>query len=156
MQTRYAKRRRSGSSTVESALILTVLLMLLVGAFDLGMGVFHQHILSEAARQGARAAIVHGSLARSGWNGGPWGPTTYGGSTTYCNDSDIKAQTIAPFLAGLDPSTVTVKYEWPDNSNAAEKRVRVTLTTTWTPIMGFILGNNTYTVSASSMMPIAH
>jgi Flp pilus assembly protein TadG len=156
MRLQRAKSRRSGAAMVESGLILTALMMLLIGAFDLGMVVFRQHVLSEAARQGVRQAIVHGSLAPAGWNGGPWGPSTYGGSTTYWNDSDIKAQTIAPYLAGNDPSTVTVKYEWPDGSNAVEKRVRVTLTTTWTPIIGFIFGNQTYTITASSMMPIAH
>jgi Flp pilus assembly protein TadG len=154
MRLRHKKSRRSGASLVESGLVLTALAMLLIGAFDLGMGVFRQHVLSEAARQGVRQAIVHGSLAPSGWNGGPWGPSTYG--PIAANDSNVKAQAIAPYLAGMDPSQVNVTYEWPDSSNATEKRVRVTLTTTWTPIIGFIFGNQSYTLTACSMMPIAH
>ncbi|MFL5245749.1 MAG: TadE family protein [Gemmataceae bacterium] len=146
--------KRCGATMIESVLIFSALMMLLVGAFDLGMGVFRQYVLSEAARQGVRKAIVHGNLCPSGWNGGPWGTATYGPSAA--TDSDVKAQAISPFLTGLDPSLVTVKYSWPDNSNAAEKRVKVELSTTWTPILGFIFGGTTYTINASSEMQIAH
>ncbi len=72
------------------------------------------------------------------------------------SDSDIKAQTVAKYLTGMDPGAVTVTFEWPDGSNLVEKRVRLTVSTTWRPIMLFIFGNRTVTLSASSTMPIAH
>jgi Flp pilus assembly protein TadG len=154
MRLKQKNQRRRGATLVESALIFPALVMLLVGAIDLGMGVFNQQILSEAARMGVRTAIVHGTLAQSGYNGGTWGPTTYG--PVAANTADPRAQAIAPYLTGLDPSQVNVTYTWPDNSSAAEKRVQLTLTTTWTPVLGFIFGNSSYTLSASSMIPIAH
>jgi len=138
----------------ESALITLALMTLLVGAFDLGTAVFRQHVLSEAARQGARIAIVHGSLAPSAWNGGPWGTASYG--PVAANTSNVKTQAIQPYLTGMDPANVNVTYSWPDGSNAAEKRVRVTLTTTWTPLLGYIFGGSSHTLSASSEMLIAH
>jgi hypothetical protein len=145
---------RRGTTLPEAALTLTVFLTLILGTLDLGLAVFRQNVLSHAARQGARKAAVHGSLAKSGWNGGPWGPTTYGPKAA--TDSDVKAQAVAAALAGMDASAVQVTFEWPDNSNVSEKRVRVTVTTTWQPIFLFIFGNQTTTLSASSTMPIAH
>ena len=46
--------------------------------------------------------------------------------------------------------------QWLDGSNLPEKRVRVTVTTTWTPVTTFIFGGLTRTLTASAMMPIAH
>jgi hypothetical protein len=134
--------------------VVTVFLILALGAVDLGVAVLRQHVLAEAARQGVRQAIVHGERAPAGWKGGPWGPSTYG--PIAATDSDAKAQAIAPYLGGMDPAAVQVTVTWPDGSNAVEKRVRVTLTTTWTPMLGFIVGNPSVTLTGSSTMQIAH
>jgi Flp pilus assembly protein TadG len=139
---------------VEGAMVMTVFLTLVLGAIDLGTAVFRQHILSEAARQGARAAIVHGSLAPSSWNGGPWGTTTYG--PVAANTSSSQAQAVAAYLGGMNPADVQVTISWPDGSNAAESRVTVTLTTPWTPLMGFIFGSPSITLTGASTMQIAH
>jgi hypothetical protein len=111
-------------------------------------------VLTEAARQGARQAIVHGERATPGWKGGPWGPSTYG--PTAATDSDSKAQAIAPYLGAMDPAAVQVTVAWPDGSNAVGKRVQVTLTTSWTPMLGFIFGSPSLTLTGSSQMRIAH
>jgi TadE-like protein len=146
--------RRTGGTTVETVLTTTAFLALVLGAVDLGVAVFRQHVLSEAARMGVRQAIVHGPNAPSGWNGGPWGSSTYG--PVAANASDPKAQAVCPYLTGMDPANVNVTVSWPDNSNAVEKRVQVSVTTTWKPVMGFVFGNNSVTLSASSTMQIAH
>ena len=139
--------RRKGMSMVEAVLATTALLTLCLGTIDLGMAVFRQHALTEAARQGARQAVVHGSLAKS-----PWGTATYSAAA---NDTDAKAQAIAPYLVGMDPSAVTVTMTWPDGSNASEKNVRVKLDYTWTPLLSFIF-NQSVPLTASSQMQIAH
>jgi hypothetical protein len=147
-------RRRSsrgGTTVVEAALILTAFFTLVLGLLDFGIPVLREHILSQAARQGVRTAIVHGSKATVL---GPWGPGQYGPATA--SAADPKAQVIAQYLGSIDPSAVTVTYEWIDGSNAVEGRVRVTLTTTWTPIVQSFFGNKAYTLTASSTMPIAH
>jgi Flp pilus assembly protein TadG len=145
------KEARPGATIVEAAIVLTVFLMLVLCMIDIAIEKLRLHILSEAARQGARAAIVHGSRAKAL---GPWGPGQYG--PALASSSDPQAQAIAPFLAGIDPSTVNVTYQWLDGSNAAKARVCVTLTNMWTPIVQSFLGNDSYTLSASSTMPIAH
>jgi hypothetical protein len=150
MRLPYRKRSRGGATMVEAALILTAFLILVLGLLDFGIAVLRDHILSQAARQGVRAAIVHGSRANVL---GPWGPSTWAGNA---NSADPKAQAIAPYLGGIDPSTVNVTYEWTGGSNVTESPVRVTVSTTWTPIVQSFFGNQPVTLSASSTMPIAH
>ena len=109
---------------------------------------------------------MHGQLAPSGWNGGPWGPpSSYPTLTDVPNSSytvtanastDYIALAIKPYLANMDLSQVTIKVQWIDASNSPEKRVRVTVSTTWQPLMLFIFGNQSIPLSASSTMPIAH
>jgi Flp pilus assembly protein TadG len=154
-------RARRGLTLVETALTTTAFLMLVLGTIDLATAVFQYHILSNAARQGARTAAVHGSLANPSWNGGPWGPpSSYPSSNPYTvtasTSSDQIASAVRPALAGMDPAQVTVVIQWVDSSNVAEKRVKVTVSTTWQPMMFFVFGNTTINLSASSMMPIAH
>lgn len=145
---------RGGATLLEAAITLLVFLILVLGAIDLGIAIFRTTVLSQAARQGARQAIVHGNLAKPGWKGGPWGPATYG--PVAATDSDPKAQAVAPYLGGMDPGDVQVTYTWIDGSNLTEKRVRVTVTTTWSPLTLFIFGHLSLDLRGSSTMPIAH
>jgi hypothetical protein len=156
MRLRCRTAPRRGATLTELALTITAFLALVLGSVDLGIATFRLHVLSQAARMGVRQAIVHGPNAPSGWNGGTWGPSTY---TAYANASDAKAQSIAPYLVGLNASQVQITMQWPGTgspANALEQPVSVTLTTTWTPMLGFIFGSNSYTLRASSEMPIAH
>ncbi len=56
---RHNTRRRRGQALVEFALIIPLFLLLLVGIFDLGRAVFAYNTLTNAAREGARIAIVN-------------------------------------------------------------------------------------------------
>lgn len=49
-----------GSSAVEFALVLPVLLVLIFGIVELGLLLYNQQILTNASREGARAGIVTG------------------------------------------------------------------------------------------------
>lgn len=53
------RRNRAGQALVEFALVIPVFLLLLVGLFDLGRAVFAYNTLTNAAREGARLAIVN-------------------------------------------------------------------------------------------------
>jgi hypothetical protein len=161
MRQRQHHAARHGATMTELAIIASAAAMLLLGSIDLGTAVFRNHVLSNAAREGARKAMVHGQFAQSGWNQGPWGPgSTYPTSVPYTvnagNNSDTIASTIQPFLAGMNPNNVTITVAWPDGNNNVESRVQVTLSTTWQPLLLFIFGNRTVNLSASSTMPIAH
>ena len=52
-----------GQSMVEFALILPIFVLLLIGIFDLGRGVYAFNTISQAAREGARLAIVDQTIA---------------------------------------------------------------------------------------------
>ena len=52
-------RRNRGQALVEFALIIPLFLVLLVALFDLGRAVFAYNTLTNAAREGARTAIVN-------------------------------------------------------------------------------------------------
>jgi hypothetical protein len=138
---------------VESIITTTVLMMLVLGTVDMGVGIFRMHLVSEAARQGARRAVVQGSVALSNLNGGPWGPISFSGAG---NSSDPKVTSISPFLTGLDLTNTTINYTWPDNSNAAEKRVTCQVTTKWHPLIAWIFGSSVRTLTGESTMLIAH
>ena len=132
-------------------------LLLAVGMIDLGVAVFQKHVVSEASRQGARIAAVHGSLAPSGWNGGNWGTTSYSGLAN-SGDTIPAALTSGGLFTGLNASNVTVAVQWPTGGNSAQNgdTVQVTISTTWTPIFTNIFGGTPYPLSATSIEPIAH
>jgi Flp pilus assembly protein TadG len=143
-------RHRRGATMVEFAIIIIVFLTLVLGMLDLGLAVFRSHVVSYAARQGARQAIVHGEFADKL---GPWGPTTFTG--TGATDNPI-SDAVEPYLVGIDPADVVVKAEWIDGGNKLEQRVRIDVTTTYSPTITFVFGNPTWTLTGSSTMPIAH
>jgi Flp pilus assembly protein TadG len=52
-------RRCRGSTLVESAIVLMLFLVILIGVMDFGQVLFFHHFLNERVRSGARYAIVH-------------------------------------------------------------------------------------------------
>jgi Flp pilus assembly protein TadG len=51
-------RSESGASAVEFALLLPLLMMILFGITEFGIGLYRQSILTNASREGARLGIV--------------------------------------------------------------------------------------------------
>ena len=145
------KSARRGAATLEAAITVTVFLTLVLGTVDLGVGVARYNTLSQAARYGARHGTVHGSLATVS---GKWGPTTVTEQADAGTDACVVAT--AGMLANcpLDESSVT--FEWPDGDNEPGSRVRVTVTSAYRPMITFIFGNPSLTLSASSTMIISH
>jgi Flp pilus assembly protein TadG len=142
---------RRGAVFVETAIVLSVFLLLILGTFDLGIATYRYNTISQAARQGARQAIVHGSLAAPAM--AAWGPSTYTGTAA---DGSAYAQAVSPMLVGFVLSKVTIKVEWLDGGNAIQQRVRYTVSTTYKPIVTSYFTSSSYTQIAASTMPIAH
>jgi len=141
--------RRGGAVTVELAVVLNVYLLLILGTFDFGIATYRFNAISQAARQGARQAIVHGQLAPPAM--AAWGPATYNGTAS---DGSVYAQAVTPMLAGFTLNDVTIRVEWIDGGNAVQQRVRFTVSTTQQPILTSVFSSSLQ--SASSTMPIAH
>jgi hypothetical protein len=131
---------------------LSVFVTLMLGAVDLGYGVFRHHILAHAARQLTRQAIVHGALAE---RTGVWGPESI---STKASQTGPIPDAIAASLVGWDLDEVEIQVEWMDAGNDARlgHRVRVAMTAPYRPIMTFIFGNPSITLTATSTMAVAH
>ena len=111
---------RCGVTTVETATILCVLLLLLLGTLDLGIAVVRYNVLAAAARRVTREAIVHGAEAAPERTA--WGPNDYSG--TAADGSEIAAAAL-PYLPTINPSEVAMQVNWPDGDHQEGDRVRV-------------------------------
>lgn len=111
-------RDDTGSALVETALILPLLALLLVGVMDASRAVWMGSTLAFAAREGARYAIVHGSGSAA-----PSGP----GQTTGIQDA------VRRYAQGVPDVSVTVTYLDGDNEQAS--RVQVEATAPFTPAL---------------------
>lgn len=151
LRAQAARHPRSGALIVEFAIVLSVFIMLTLGAVDLQIGVYRSNMLAQAARQGVRQAIVHGELAAPAMT--RWGPASYTGTS---GDGSQYANAVQPMLVGFPANNVVVAVDWLDGSNAVGKRVRYTLTTTYKPVLGVFIGYPTITLKANSTMPITH
>jgi Flp pilus assembly protein TadG len=155
--------RSAGQSLVETALILPVFMLLLMGIVDVGRAVFAYNTVGEAARQGARVAVVNQLADSQGCD--PTRPV----ETTVVSTALWSARQCALAagrVAGVTSSDVTVSYSVPagtalvcQTSPSMNLSVgcyaTVTVGTTWTPItplVSTILGP--VHVSSTSTMPI--
>ncbi len=157
----HARQARRGAVVVEAALTISLFLVLVFGAIDLGQAVFRAQMLSHASRHLARMAIVHGRFLPGDAGGrrlSTWGPATY---EAPASSGDEIATAVRPMILNIDPARVSVRVEWFDVdgdgfANGIEDQVRVTLTAGWSPLFAPILPVSAQTLSATSEMPIAH
>jgi hypothetical protein len=142
MNGRHARPR--GQAMVELALVLPVLLLIMMGIFDFGRAVFAYNSLSNAAREGARIAIVDQTVTA----GVPVGAT------------EAANQASGLGLDASDPAAVKVSYLLPDLSGPCPTRTincvaRVEVHydfTAITPIIGSVIGP--IALSATTELPI--
>src|SRR5215831_16237370 len=99
------RRKRQGATLVESALVLGITLLLVVGLIVLGLGVFRYQQTAAVAREAARWASVHGGLyARE--TGQP-----------AATQELVKNQVIPRYSTGLDPNQITLFSVTWDNAS---------------------------------------
>ncbi len=119
----HRRRRGKGQALVEFALVAPIFFLILFSIIEFGRYVFTVQILNEAAREGARYAIVHGSQSLC-----PSGPMP---GVTVPNPCDPTGQRVmdvvkssAAGVAGTAPILVTVT--WPiDNARGHTVSVSV-------------------------------
>jgi Flp pilus assembly protein TadG len=146
---RSAKRR--GAAAVETAIVLLVFVVLVLGMLELSIAVLRYNIVSQAARQAARQAIVRGELAPPKLS--EWGPASF---SRNANAADPTVEAIQPYLTGLDLNNTTIAIDWIDGSTKIQKRVRVTIVTSHQPFLTFIFGSSAWTLNGVSTMQITH
>ena len=144
MRFRHARRSKSskGQALVEFALIAPLFFLLLYSIIEFGRYVYTVQVLNNAAREGARYAIVHGAESLN-----PTGPLPGGASSPDAAGSAVKSvvKRFAVGAAGAGitfPSTGCVHGEasgpcWaPDNYRGST--VTVTVRTTFTTLIPLV------------------
>jgi Flp pilus assembly protein TadG len=154
---RVKQPSRRGAAMVEAAIILPVFLVLTLGMIDLGIAVFQNNAICEASRQGARIASVHGAFAADDGSGAIWGPAAYTGAGNSTAAIPTAMRT-AGALAGLNTANVTISVSWPTGTNSVltNDTVQVQVSALWSPVIFYVFGNKSVTLTATSIMPIAH
>lgn len=123
-------RRQEGQSLVEVAFVLPVLLLILLGIFDFGRAIFAYNLVSNAAREGARAAIVDQ------------------------NPTVVEAEARATAIS-LDPALMTVTFSTCTPPIKIGCEAIVTVDYEWsaiTPLMSSVVGP--ISLSSTTEMPI--
>jgi hypothetical protein len=133
--------RSRGQAMVEFALVAPILFLLLFSIIEAGRFVFHYELLNNAARDGARYAITHGSNATCA-AGGPSGPMPGGVAVPPCHDPSgdniRKAVRDAAFglVAAGDLTIPDPVYSGPSGmSNARGNTVTVSVAFTYQPFI---------------------
>jgi Flp pilus assembly protein TadG len=129
------KHRQRGAVVLEFGLAFLVFFSVVYGIMEFGRIVASYNILSGAAREGVRYAVVHGSASGS-----------------VATASDIQ-DVVRRWAIGMDTSAVVVTTTWTPG-NAPGSQVKVNASYTITPFTGLILKNG-ITVQSSSQMAIS-
>jgi len=152
-----------GQGLVEFALVIPMFLLMLFGVVDMGRVIWAFDSLSNAAREGARYASVHGAADVTICPTGPnLGATPATGCPTWTPDSKepTRIQTRSFLVAPGSSVTVYVCYYTTthcslnaDEANATNGRgefVTVTVTSRVDLITGSLLGHSGFNISGSS------
>jgi Flp pilus assembly protein TadG len=139
-------REDQGSSLIEFSLVALMFIVLLFGIVEMGRMVLVYTSIANAARAGARYAIVHGAHRTGSGVNGPSGP----GSAT-------QVQTVVQNFASvglLDTSklTITVSYS---NGNSVGSTVSVTVTYPYDPLVTYFNSMLSTTMASTSQGVIA-
>jgi len=131
-----SNRRRSarsrGQAMVEFALVAPIFFLLLFGIIEGGRFIFYYETLSNAAREGARYAIVHGANSTC-----PSGPMPAPGNPCDTAGANVVDQVEASAF-GVLGSSLVVTPTWPDGNNALDSTVTVAATFTYNSVVPFI------------------
>jgi Flp pilus assembly protein TadG len=141
--------RPEGQALVEFSLVLIPFLILMMGVFDLGRGIYTMNATAEAAREIARVTIVH-----------PFGGTRDLGSSSQAQAVIATQRSLVPNLQ-INPSTDIVCVDVTDAvlpdaqcQERADRFVRVRVTATYTPVTPLVSMFGTHTFESISRIDV--
>ena len=169
--------RSRGQALVEFALVAPFFFLLLFSIVEFGRAIYYVQILNNAAREGARYAIVHGNESTD-----PTGPPPGYPITTNADPfADDAKKAVKDFAIGVIGNTgttnfvVTVCYIYPgtahtcpDNNagndmgtgnngrSSPPQNVSVTVKYTYQPIIASIVPLPSFTITGESTLVINH
>lgn len=135
----HAGRRRDGATTVEFAMVASVVMLLLIGLIVGALGVFRYQEVGRLAREAARYAAVHGE--------------TYSRQTgrPSATPEEIYQKAILPNAVALDASKLTAQVTWNPDKNPGGQ-VTVTVQYQWLPEAYF----KAMTLSSTATMSVSY
>lgn len=110
-------RARRGQALVELALVFPLLVLLIAGIIVIGIGIFYQQQVTNAAREAARYASVHSATAQCPTVStldplGSFKPKTYTRCDAPAASWPKMTNAARSLLFGLDPASVRVAACW--------------------------------------------
>lgn len=133
-RTMHVHHDQRGSSMIEFALSVFVLVMIMFGVIEMSRMLLVYNTIADATRAGVRYAIVHGTVHDGSCIGG----CTDGGDVTKVRD-EVRRFASASLLdvSRLTDANITVSY--PDGPNQSEIgfRVRVTVRYPYDPFSSY-------------------
>jgi len=133
---------QSGQSLIDFTVAAVTTLLVIFAVFEFSMVAYAYAVLGDAAREGVRYAVVHGTSS-----GTCSGPSAGCGDSTGANVTTVVKQYAA--YSFHDASNITVTPTWPDSSSAPGSRVKVNLSYSYIPFVT-IPGGVTPTMTLSS------
>jgi Flp pilus assembly protein TadG len=128
-RTRTSTRR--GQALAEFAIVAPLFFLVLFAVIDFGRYVYYVQVLNNAAREGARYAIVHGALALPPRTGPPDDPSGSRVITVVRN--------YATGIIGLtDPSVLDIDATWEDDLNVRGNWVTVEVTYSFNSVIPLV------------------
>lgn len=121
--------REEGQAQVEFALSIMVVLLTVFFAWELLMAMYTASVMADAAKEGVRYAIVHGSNSTLCSGPNPSSPCAYDPSGAEVVNT-VKSYAKASLH---DISAISVTVSYPDGSNEAPNRVAVVVTYSYVP-----------------------
>lgn len=125
---RRVVRGETGSMLIEFSLSIWVVFLVTFLIFEFCMTIYTYSVLSNAAREGVRYAIVHGTDS-----------SLCSGPSTGCSDStgsNVTSQVNNYASVSFhDLSAMTVTPSWPDGASTPNSRVLVTISYSYIPYL---------------------
>ena len=125
---RLAPPAETGSMLIEFSLSIWTVFLVTFLIFEFCMSIYTYSVLSNAAREGIRYAIVHGTDSSS-----CSGPSSGCGDTTGSNVTAL-VNSYAN-VSFHDLSAMTVTPSWPDGTSTPNSRVLVTISYSYIPYL---------------------
>jgi Flp pilus assembly protein TadG len=139
MTRRHLRRKRRGATLVESAIIYSVTLLIMIGLIVGGLGLFRYQQVASMSREGARWASVHGAEYEVVTN------------QPAATAEDVYNNAIITKAVAMDPGNITYSVVWnPDNMQGSS--VSVTVNYQWIPEAYF----GGVTLTSTSTMPMSY
>ena len=140
-------RADRGSAIIEFSLISFMFIILLLSVVEMGRMILVYTTIANAARAGARYAIVHGA-DQTVSSSGPGSPCT-------CTPVQTVVQNFAS--AGLvNTSLLTTTVNYPDGTNIPGSRVSVTVSYPYDPLVSYFTSLLSDTLSSTSQGVITY